>query len=229
MNLAFLVEGKTELNLYPKWVSHFSPTPLSECTRGYQYVVANQFTIFNVNGIGKMCREIPAAIYAINSNPVFDYLVIVVDADDNKTSHRLQMIQGIINAALPLPANCQVKIIVQQACIETWFIGHTDHFLIAKECKDRGIKSFMAEYDAQNNDPEMMPNNRIATVHSIGAYHATFIKKMLKGVNETWHYNKATAHVLIDIPYLQRLEQRLKETPSHLQSFSNMIMFLKSL
>lgn len=231
MNLAFLVEGRTELKLYPRWVNHLSSTPLTECTTGYHDVVANQFTIFNVEGIGKMSREIPAVINAIISNPVFDYFVIVVDADDNNTTNSITLIQDIINdpATPRLPNNCQVKIIVQQACIETWFIGHTDYFRTAKACGDRGISSLMSEYDAENNNPELMPNIRSSTVHSIGAYHGAFLKQMLRGVNRRWIYGKSTAHNLIDIPYFQRLEQRLTETPTHLQTFSDMVSFLKSL
>ena len=231
MNLVFLVEGSTEKKLYPKWVNYLSSTPLAECTTGYQDVVNDQFTIFDVTGIGKMRNEIPAAINAIVANPVFDYFVIVVDADDNSTANSITLIQDIINDPVTprLPANCQVKIIVQQACIETWFIGHTDHFRAAQTCRDRGILSVMSEYDVENNDPELMPNNRLSTVLSIGRYHAFFLKRMLKGANRSWIYGKSTAHNLIDIPYFQRLEQRLTETPTHLQTFSDMVSFLKSL
>jgi hypothetical protein len=38
-----------------------------------------------------------------------------------------------------LPVNSRVKIIVRQVCIETWFIGQTDHYLTAKESPDKGI------------------------------------------------------------------------------------------
>ncbi len=231
MNIAFLVEGTTELRLYPKWIQYFSKTPLTECTTGYQDVVANQFTIFNVEGLFNMRRGIQAAITDIRSNPVFDYLVVVVDADDNNITTSTVLIQDIISHpdTLPLPANCQLQIMVQQVCIETWFIGHSDHFLAAKFSGDRGIRQAMSEYDALHQDPELMPNQRASTVHSIGAYHADFLRKMLNGANRNWRYGKTTAHLLIDMPYLQRLEQRLIETPTHLQSFSNMILFLKSL
>lgn len=237
MNLAFLVEGRTELKLYPIWVNHLSSTPLTECTTGYQDVVTNQFTIFNVEGIGKMSREIPAVVNSIIANPVFDYFVIVVDADDSSTANSITLIENVIyDSSTPrLPANCKVKIIVQQVCIETWFIGHTDHFLTCKASHDRGVLSFIAEYDAENNDPELMSNNRLVDMPSkpkiktIGAYHVTYLKKMLSGANRTWKYGKTTAHNLIDIPYFQRLEQRLTETPTHLQTFSNMVNFLRSL
>jgi hypothetical protein len=238
MNLAFLVEGGTEYKLYPRWVNHLSGTPLTECKTGYQDVINNQFIIFDVTGIGKMAREIPATILNILANPVFDYLVIVVDADDTNTSNSQTLIQNIItDPTTPrLPPNCQIKIIVQQVCIETWFIGHTDHFRSAQTCNDRGIQSFMSEYDSENNDPELMPNAHPPTtpptsiqIHSIGAYHKTYLKKMLKGANRRWKYVETTADTLIDIPYLQRLEQRLTETPTHLQTFSDMVSFLKSL
>ena len=231
MNLAFLVEGTTELKLYPKWIEYLSTTPLTECVSGYRAVIDNQFTIFNVEGIGKMKKQVPVAINNIIANPVFDYFVIVIDADDNNTANSITLIQDIINDPTTprLPTNCQVKIIVQQVCIETWFIGHTDHFRTAQTCRDRGIQLFMAEYDAENNDPELIPNNRLLTVHSIGAYHGAFLKQILRGANRSWIYGKSTAHNLIDIPYFQRLEQRLTETPTHLQTFSDMVSFLRSL
>jgi hypothetical protein len=238
MNLAFLVEGSTEFKLYPKWINHLSTTPFTECTTGYHDVVNNQFTIFDVTGIGKMGKEIIVAINEIIANPVFDYLVIVVDADDNSTTDRLTLINGVLSAPTTptLPSNCRVKIIVQQVCIETWFIGHTDHFRATKTCRDRGILAFMAEYDAENNDPELMPNAHPPTsiptsiqFHSIGAYHTTFLKRMLRGANRTWRYGKSSAHNLIDIPYFQRLEQRLTETPTHLKTFADMVTFMRSL
>jgi hypothetical protein len=232
MNLAFLVEGTTELKLYPKWIDYLSITPLTECVSGYQAVLNNQFTIFNVQGIGKMSNEIPRAINSIIANNVFDYLVIVIDGDNEGVASRQRFIESIINdpATPNLPTNCQLKIIVQNVCIETWFTGHTDHFRTAKTCRDSGILSLLNEYDVENNDPELMPSTHpMTTIHSIGAYHAMYLKKMLKGANRTWHYGKSTAHTLIDIPYLQRLEQRLVETPTHLNSLADMITFLKSL
>lgn len=175
-----------------------------------------------------MNKGIPSAINAIIANPVFDYFVIVVDADANDTINTTHFIQGIIdNVATPqLPAHCQIKIIIQQACIETWFIGHTDHFKTAKICRDKGILATLNDYDVEHNDPELMPST---TIHSIGVYHSVYLKKMLKGVNRSWNYGKSTAHTLINIPYFQRLEQRLTETPTHLNSFADMVGFLKNL
>jgi hypothetical protein len=227
MNIAFVVEGLTELKLYPTWIAHLSSTPLTRCVSGYQDVTDNQFTIFNVGGIGKMRNEIPRAIDGIIANDVFDYLVIIVDGDNEGVLSRKLLIQSIINAPTTpkLPSKCQLKIIVQNVCIETWFTGHTDHFLTAKTCNDRGILRLLNEYDVESNDPELMPK----TSHiSIGAYHKNYLQKMLKGAIAL-NYKEATAHTLIDIPYFQRLEQRLTETPTHLDSFSDMITFLKSL
>jgi hypothetical protein len=231
MNLAFLVEGTSELKLYPKWIDYLSTTPLTECVSGYQAVVDNQFTIFNVDGIGKMRNAIPVAINNIIANDVFDYLVIVVDGDNKGVESRKLLIHSIINETTTpqLPSKCQLKVIVQNICIETWFTGHTDHYQIAKTCRDRGILKILDEYDVKNNDPELMPNCQPSRVHSIGQYHKMYLTQMLKGVNRTWSYREATPHTLIDIPYFQRLEQRLIETPTHLNSFADMITFLKSL
>jgi hypothetical protein len=230
MNLAFLVEGRTELNLYPKWIEHLSRTRLTNCLE-YSDVVADQFTIFDVQGISNMRKDIPIAIDSINANNVFDYLVIVIDGDDEGVESRHRFIEGIINdpATPNLPTNCQLKIIVQNVCIETWFTGHTDHFQSAKNCRNKSILSLLNEYDVENNDPELMPNLQAPIVHSIGQYHKMYLARMLKGANHSWNYKEKTAHTLIDMPYFQRLEQRLNETPTHLNSFADMIAFLKSL
>jgi hypothetical protein len=80
-----------------------------------------------------------------------------------------------------------------------------------------------------NNDPEMMPNHSPHAIRSIGRYHKTYLQKMLKGVNRKWKYEESTAHTLIDTPYFQRLERRLTETPTHLNSFAAMVDFLENL
>jgi hypothetical protein len=123
MNLAFLVEGRTEFKLYPQWITHLAA--LTECRAGYKGVVDNQFTILNVEGYSKMSREIPNAIKDITANPVFDYLVIVIDADNEGVVGRETFIKDIMNEPTTpaLPTNCQLKIIVQNVCIETWFTG----------------------------------------------------------------------------------------------------------
>jgi hypothetical protein len=230
MNLAFLVEGRTEFDIYPRWITHL--TALTKCTTGYQGVVDNQFTIFNVEGYSKMTKEIPNAIKDISANPVFDYLVIVIDGDNEGIASREAFVNGIINDSTTptLPINCQLKVIVQNVCIETWFTGHTDHFRAAQNCNDNGIVSFLNQYDVENNDPELMPNYYPPhIVRSIGRYHKTYLQRMLKGVNRRWKYEESTAHTIIDTPYFQRLEQRLTDTPTHLRSFADMVDFLKSL
>ncbi len=230
MNLAFLVEGRTEFSLYPQWITHL--TTLAECRTGYQGVTNNQFTIFNVEGYRKMTREIPNAIKSILANPVFDYLVIVIDGDNEGVASRQAFVNSIItHSDTPLlPTNCQLKIIIQNVCIETWFTGHIDHFKAAQNCNDGGIVSFLAQYDVENNDPELMPNYYSPNiVHSIGKYHEMYLARMLKGANPRSKYNKSTAHTFVDIPYFQRLEQRLTETPTHLNSFADMVNFLKNL
>jgi hypothetical protein len=229
MNLAFLVEGSTEFSLYPKWIEHLTRTQLTRCF-DYSDVITDQFTIFDVQGIYGMTKGIPSAINDIIANPVFDYLIIVVDADANDKIPSTHFIQNILDDASTskLPSNCQVKIIIQQVCIETWFMGHTEHFKKAKMGHDRGVLQILNEYDIENDDPEFMPSTN-PNIHPIGIYHSMYLKTMLRGANRSWHYRKSTALTIINIPYFQRLEQRLTETPKHLNSFADMVNFLKNL
>ena len=225
MNLYFLVEGDAETTIYPIWIDYFLESKMSLCEI-YTDVVANHYVM--VNGRGRKIwnsdsSPIKAAIDEINNNPVFDYLVIVVDADFKTIEERKSDIQTRINEATnTLPNNCKLKLIIQNRCFETWFCGHIDHFLTAKASSNKNIKSYVDAYDVALLDPELMPSlNHLP----IGRYHFAFLHHML-----LLKYSKSSANRILDIPYLERLIKRRKvETPTHLDTFDEVLMLFDEL
>ncbi|MDZ4683349.1 MAG: hypothetical protein SH848_18980 [Saprospiraceae bacterium] len=111
MNLYLLVEGIAELKVYPIWVEHLLGRKIG---RSYNYtqMASDQYYIFSGGGAGNMIHNaIGNAIDEIASNPVFDYFIVVIDAEDESVASRKRRVEvAISEAAAELPANCQVQI-----------------------------------------------------------------------------------------------------------------------
>ena len=124
MNLYFLVEGVAELKVYPIWIEYLLNGKISRSDDYTQ--MSAEYYIFNGGGAGNMIHNaIGDAIDEIASNPVFDYFVVVIDSENESVATRKRRVENAISGAtVDLPANCQVQILVQQVCFETWLCGH---------------------------------------------------------------------------------------------------------
>ncbi len=230
MNLYFLVEGLAELKVYPIWIEHLTASKLTRCV-ACSDVSEDEYVIFEAGGAGKMKRRsIADAMGDIADHPVFDFFVVVIDAEENPVFDRVLMVQTAMrNAPVQLPPNCRTEILVQRVCFETWLCGHTDHFLIAKISTNRNVQKYIQDYDMENLDPEAMPanpRNRAEFNHlTIGIYHFNYLHFLL----QPQYYSKRSADTIINEDYLNRLVQRKSETPSHLDTFGQMLAFLQRL
>lgn len=227
MNLYLLVEGRAELSVYPAWIEYFTEGRLTKCKAAAD-VVHNNYFIFNGGGAGTMKHHsIVDSIKEISANPVFDYFVVVIDAEDQTVRERARLVEMVIEeATVALPTNCTVQIIVQKVCFETWLCGHTDYFIRARSSTDRNVKMFVDDYDMESLDPEDMPTNPANRPNlrqlTIGKYHFLYLSHMLRPSS----YGKGRAGALADISYLERLIQRREETPAHLQTLQDFLSFM---
>lgn len=229
MNVYFLVEGDAEAKVYPKWIDYFLESQIARC-EVYTDVVENNYIL--VNGGGRKIwnsdrSPIKSAIAEINNNPVFSYLVIVVDADYKTIGDRKIDIETRMGED-SLPENCELKIIIQNRCFETWFCGHIDNFLIAKTSTNKNVRSYVDAYNMELLDPEMMTLPTLSHL-SIGKYHFNFLHHMLMPITSV-KYSKSNADTILDIPYLERLVRRRRvETPTHLETFDEVLMLFDTL
>jgi len=227
MNSYFLVEGSAELSVYPAWIEYFTDGRLTRCAAAAD-IVHNNYFIFNGGGAGTMKHHsIVDSIREISANPVFDYFVVVIDAEDQTVRERKQLVERVIEeATIALPDNCTIQIIVQKVCFETWLCGHTDYFLRARLSTDRHVRMFVDDYDMESFDPEDMPANPadrpILRQLTIGKYHFLYLSHMLRPNA----YGKSRAGALADISYLRRLLQRRSDTPTHLQTLQDFVSFM---
>ena len=229
MNIYFLVEGEAELGVYPNWINFLLDSKLTRCY-AYNEVVNNQYFIFNAGGFGKMVHHsIRNAAEEITANPVFDWFVVIVDADDQAVQDRRARLETVFaDDSFPtLPANCQCKIIVQNRCFETWLCGHKEAFSLAQISQNANIQRFINHYNVSTHDPELMLKDtdpRFAS-WTLAKYHGNYLTHILLPNR----YNKGTAHKLIDTAYLETLHERLAQSPTHLTTLAEMLAFFKAI
>lgn len=228
MNIYLLVEGQAELEVYPSWIEFLLESKL---TRGLAFddVSNNQYFIHSGGGIGKMIhRSIKDAVQDITNHPVYDWFIVVADTDHQTIADRLTLIEDIFNKPNfpPLPIGCQTKIIVQNRCFETWLCGHTEAYTLVQNSTNKNIQRFTSFYNSLSNDPELMDKDNARFAHlTISMYHAIYLHHILLPQK----YSKGTASTLIDVNYLENLQERLLQTPNHLASFNEMISFFQTL
>jgi hypothetical protein len=124
MNIYFLVEGKrTERKVYPAWLSYILPE--LKQVHSYDEVEKNNYYLFSAEGYPSIIYEhLPNAIEDICLIGKYNYLVVCLDAEEN-TAHQLkQEIYGFLQAENIQLGNTNLTIIIQNRCIETWFLGN---------------------------------------------------------------------------------------------------------
>ena len=137
MNFYFVFEGKTEPIVYRKWFSVLLPL-LTEVD-SFDEIVENNYYYESDMGIPDCYNVVANAVQEINEVPNYDYLVLFVDADrftiEERREESFRFIEERLNDAekdydfKKLPDNCQLVVIVQKVCIETWFLGNRTFFV----------------------------------------------------------------------------------------------------
>lgn len=217
MNLYFLLEGRrTEKRFYPKLIEflqpHFKQVQFSDDAK------ENNYYLISGEGFPSVCdNALPKAIEEVEDLGIFDYLILVLDTDNNEIiRERIEYIK--INTQLK---NCQFLIIEQEICIESWLLGNR-----AVYPKDNAeFVGFELFYNVAIQDPERMlkPDNFTG---SLPAYHHDYLKKMLaiNGIN----YSKKLTGGVTTPEYFAELQKRINET-SHLASLKNFFSFCESI
>ncbi len=152
MNLYFILKGeKTEVLLYPKWINYIIPHYKQVFLE--KDVIENNFYIFSGGGIPSIYNHTINAIKNINDNPVFDKLIVCLDGEDIGIEERLQEIKKHIeNSKVVLNPKCKIEFVIQNICIETWFLGNRK--IVKKVPEGLMLREFIAHYNVNTNDPE---------------------------------------------------------------------------
>lgn len=204
MNLYIMVEGKrTESIVYPAWLKILVP----ELKRIYDpfSVENNQYYLFSANGYPNILNDLVDSIHDINEIGKFDYLVVCLDADDGDVRDRVNEVKAkIFDEGILL--SCELFVIVQKKCIESWFLGNRKMY--TKKSKGK-FKYFSQFYDVSEDDPEEMdkPHSYDSTA---AQYHAKYLEVMLR--EKGTRYSKGRPNAVCSQEYLSELIKRTDNT-----------------
>lgn len=224
MNIYFLVEGRhTEMKVYPKWLSLLVPNLRQVAF--HEEVTSNNYKIFSGEGYPSLLdNHLRNSIEDVNEAKNYDYFVICLDADDESVATREKEILDFMQAEkLSLFKHIQLKIIVQNKCIETWFLGNPRIFTAYPA--DEKLKKYVAFYDVKNNDPELMEKPE-SFMGSTAGFHEDYLATLL--IEKKTSYQKSKPQEVEKESYLNELIQRA-ESSQHIASFYEFIKFCREL
>lgn len=219
MNIYFLVEGRrTEKKVYPKWLSHLLPT-LTEVTDPFE-IDSNNYYIFNGNGFPSLLdNHLVNAMSDVNEISKFDFFVICLDSDDASVSDRKEYVMNFIKKnKLKLNEKTEFVIIVQNKCIESWFLGNRRVY--SKQPQSSDLREYNSFYNVQENNPELM--TAMAGFNTSAQFHEAYLTEML--LEKNIRYSKKNPNSVVDAHYLEELIRRNKDT-NHLISFKDFLDF----
>lgn len=220
MNIFILVEGITERKVYPKWLNHLMPT-LTKVDRP-ALVTHNNYCIVSGNGYPSILGFLKETIDEVNRIGTFNFFILIADTDDKSTMERETEIRDyLMQKNLKLNNSTDFVILLQNCCIETWFLGNRK--IYKKNTQDAELNSWIKHFNIAINDPELMPLP--ANYHgAIGNFHKIYLKKML--AERHISYSEIIPNGVIEPQYLDELIKRFEQT-KHIASFGKLLDYIK--
>jgi hypothetical protein len=218
MNIYFLVEGlRTEMIVYPKWLQILLPD-LNRVLH-FRHARHNDYYMFSGHGFPSLLHShLKNCLDDINDVGNYDYFVICLDSDDKTVAETESEIFDFMHKHhLGLHPRTQLKIIVQQKCVETWFLGNPKIF--NNHSKNEVVQAYADFYNVKTHDPELMlkPNYYLP---SVSMFHVDYLTRMLRDTSAAkMRYSKRNPTVVCQDAYLRELIKRSRKANGHLASF----------
>lgn len=220
MNIYFLLEGRsTEKKVYSSWLQYMLPQ--LQKVNHYDEVEDNNYFLMSAHGYPSIIHEyIPDAINRMKEIGKYKYLVVCLDADEDTVDRKKEEIDNFIKTENIELGEINLIAIVQNRCIETWFLGNRKMF-DSRQPLERPLSDYVNYYDVSVNDPELMGNYNEDYNHA--EFHYVYLKKVFEAKNTS--YTKKNPRDAQEKHFLERLIQRMKEDRNHLKSFQSFIEF----
>lgn len=236
MNIYFLVEGQTECIFYPKLVEYvFNDLlikvdyPIDAISNNY-YLIGNGGYPFIYTGPKYPVESAAAlknAILDVNAKPVYDYLVVCLDADELTVEERVEEFNRYVNKyaqeGIALNEYCRYVLVVQNRCIETWFLGNKKAY--KRNPSSEPLISYTRYFNVSKEDPEVMDN--YSREFSPQDFHLQYLREMVREKIRK-SYKKETPHEVIDELYIEEIVKRAYAKNRHLKSLFDFLSFLYS-
>lgn len=221
MNLYFIVEGRrTEYKIYPAWLQQLLPdhqriSVVTEAQRKNYYLAHGQ-------GIPSLCRFFQDAVEELNELGTFNFLIVCLDAEEGTISQAREDLMNSLAKRNLKPQGYEIKVIVQNRCMETWLLGNRKVF--QRNPSDATLRSYLAHFDVSQGDPEQMPKLVSDVTHA--AFHLDYLKRTMQERN--MEYTKVSPNAVTTSDYLDQLILRTQET-NHLPTLKDFLDFCAKL
>lgn len=218
MNLYFLLEGRrSEPQIYAAWLPIVAP--IFRRVPRYDLVTRNSYFLFTADGYpGILTKHLPNAVRDVNAVGKYDFLVVVLDADEASVDERHSEIVKALSET-PLKGT-ELVMIVQNRCLESWLLGNRR--IIARTPEDPILQKYVDFYDVSSLDPELMPCHPDFRTHS--QFHHAYLRRAFAAKEIT--YSKRNPGHACEPTYIQQLINRLKREPAQLHSLRRLLSFL---
>lgn len=225
MNIYFLVEGKrTEMKVYPKWLSYLVPE--LQRSKTFDTVSQNNYFIFSGNGFPSLLNNhLKNCILDINTVGAYHYFVICLDADEQSIDDCKQgILDFMTEEKIILNPNTKLEIIVQNKCLETWFLANPKIF--KKNPNNGFLRECVEFYNVKIKDPELM--GKLPDFEgSTSIFHSTYFQELLLEKAKVY-YSKNNPKEVVEEYFLEQLIDRARKT-SHITSFQSFIQFCEQI
>ncbi|CAG5080080.1 hypothetical protein [Parvicella tangerina] len=223
MNLYFVLEGdQTEPKVFPKWLEfilpHFSQVYFETDATEHNYYM------FSGGGIPSIYNHTVNAIKNINEHRLYNKLIVCLDGEEIGVEERVQeLLAHIEESEVVLNIDCTLHIVVQEVCIETWFLGNRR--IIKRNPQKQLLKDYLSFYNVRLEDPELLEifNDSFRTK---AQFHYSYFKEVLREKN--LNYRKSKPTIVQDLTYLQELTNRVTDT-GHINSFKQFVDLLNDI
>ena len=217
MNLYFLVEGDmTETRVYDSWVPYvfngFTPVEDHEKAKDSNYYIVSG------GGYPQYIDRIIQSFENLNDVPaLYEHFFICIDSEEMSKEEKWNEVQEAVDLALDRTkvrirnASLQVHIIVQNCCIETWFLGNQK--VMSRTPTSERLLEFKRFFDVIENDPEKMPT--LPGFQTRASFHLEYLKEMFR--ERSIRYTKSNPGCVLEDYYVAALHDRHQRT-EHLRS-----------
>ncbi|MBS1521227.1 MAG: hypothetical protein JST50_09530 [Bacteroidetes bacterium] len=229
MNLYFLLEGaSTEVKFYPKLVESIFEDRLLKINK-VSDVTGQDHSYFILTGSGY--PQIYTHILADTLSDILQYrdfthLFICIDSDELSIDDRIAEFKDIYERFLEDGLNveefCEVNLIIQYRCIESWFLGNKRFY--KQNSNNPDMLKFNQFYNVKLQDPEQMGFDIDYDSHA--SYHYAYLRQMIR--ENRRQYNKSNPSTVCEASYIQRLKERFY-SDQHIGSFGYLIIKLSEL
>ena len=219
MNLYILVEGKTERRVYPKWISHLLPSyrrinsPEEATSQNYYLISCGGYP-------GILDNFLRDSVDDVNNSGNFNYLVIIIDTDELTSQEKKQEVHDFIAENQIKIDNCEIVVIPQMVCLETWLLGNTR--IYSRNSQESSCSFFANYYDVSKRNPELMSSDP-SYQGTIANFHFDYLKAMLR--NKNIRYSKSNPQEVGEAHYINELLDRAKKDPDSLQTMKSFFEF----